>query len=625
MEVDKLKDFNGVIKSYKGILELAKKVKPNLNNLKSVYRSLVENNWLLGASSIEPVIMLTNNISLYISQIHEKTKDVDKRLIEDEFEKMDFLGNIESKQGEMSLKEKKIQIRNSLAHADYNIELECVDIDELSNNTGTTTKYAKYNPVIVIDNDKIKAKISIEDLDKIAMIYREIFVKYVNGDNLEILVTRKNTNIRNVSDYLNNTKLFRINRRRDDKGVSFTKIKYWLNKYVCPSGEEKENEQFDQIKEDYKSFEIEEKEIGSNIKAFLESYSKYIGQSNLTNFYVGLALNQMIPSFNEGILSIELLRNVIETFKNLKMYNDVLRVNEQYQYAPEMLETIERSVDELNFYSLQGSMIYTNNLIALAYYELNYAREINDKSNGTYFNYYNIKNLDGITATITDKNGNKESVPIEEIYLEKLNNRMDNINGEISNLNSLKENKENLQESLNNPQNKNPKKEIILKEIEEWMENEYNPRIQKLKKEEEELSEKIKNEDGKGTRSSFEFFRHLRNSLAHGNYQIIYEDLNNLENTKFIFNDEDKNKGITYSVELTAGQLEKILDGFQQKVNECDKGYLESKSIEKRVIESGIFQMGIGKTEVDSQVRPREHAFQNGIRRIPNNNKKEEL
>ena len=97
----------------------------------------------------------------------------------------------------------------------------------------------------------------------------------------------------------------------------------------------------------------------------------------------------------------------------------------------------------------------------------------------------------------------------------------------------------------------------------------------------------------------FYFFRHIRNSLAHGNYTITYEDLNNLSTIKYVFNDEDERTGGTYSVELTAKQLENILAAIQLKINKCDKGYLDGKKVERELIEYALKGMKVGQTDVN--------------------------
>lgn len=52
--------------------------------------------------------VLCNNIALFITQMHEKSKDMDDdALLEMAFANIESLNTIESKKGELSIKEKK--------------------------------------------------------------------------------------------------------------------------------------------------------------------------------------------------------------------------------------------------------------------------------------------------------------------------------------------------------------------------------------------------------------------------------------------------------------------------------------------------------------------------------------
>ena len=69
-----------------------------------------------------------------------------------------------------------------------------------------------------------------------------------------------------------------------------------------------------------------------------------------------------------------------------------------------------------------------------------------------------------------------------------------------------------------------------------------------------------------------EFFRHLRNSIAHGNYTIDYnkalhkKDLSKIEYT-FIDYPEGEHEIPEFKVKLTANKLLKIINGIQTRVN----------------------------------------------------------
>ena len=162
---------------------------------------------------------------------------------------------------------------------------------------------------------------------------------------------------------------------------------------------------------------------------------------------------------------------------------------------------------------------------------------------------------------------------------------------------------------MENPEDRTPNKEETITFLKEELSNdeknveEYVLRRDRLECDIEECS---KND----YKDSSDFFRHIRNSIAHGNYIITYGDLNNLEEITYCFKDIDERTLKTYTVELTARQLLMILDAVQLKVIEGDRGYLDGKDIERKIMEVALRQCSVGMDEVNYEQLTEEEPLQ---------------
>ena len=159
MKIDQLKDFNEVVKYYDEILEFVRKIKQKPNNIMAVTADFLNAERIHNLGTMAPYRILLSNISLYISQVHEKTKEInDDELLNIAFSEIESLNNIVSKNSNISLSEKKRQIRNCLAHADYHIVLENMESYDLSNELIGKATAVTTNIYIEIENDFIKGK-----------------------------------------------------------------------------------------------------------------------------------------------------------------------------------------------------------------------------------------------------------------------------------------------------------------------------------------------------------------------------------------------------------------------------------------------------------------------------------
>ena len=603
MKVDELSDFNEVIKYYKELLKTAKKLNPRTN--------IAINNFDFGFNSLNEFQyfrVLCNNISLFISQIHEKSLEInDDELLEVSFNNIESIKNIKGKNKELSLLEKKRQLRNCLAHANYSLIIEkIVDMDI----PVSTVKGVNLNTMYIeVENDYIEGRIPVEDIIKFAEKYKQAFAYFKKGRELSFLINTEMEKTRTTEEYLQKTKRIKVLPQKDDSGLSFEKFIYRFNKTCKIPSESKAyfHSFFKEVEKNYsaKSFELEEQDLPEAEKDFIKKYIDYIGfRRYKENQYCTEALNDILASINNEVVSLEILSGINNTLYDVIKQKKIIYMALQGVGFDrvKVMEFMQKSVNELLKYQHQGPIIYSNNLLGLSYYCFNYSREINEKKGKSLFNLYDVKSLDGIKAKLIDKDGNEtEENIIEEINpRKKAENKLKDIVSQLEKLRKDKQLKENLKSSLENPKNRNPKKEEILNSIDKWMED-YVIKEQKLIEEIEIAETDIENTENRVYKDSSNFFRHLRNSMAHGNYKIIYDNFYNTDNIKYSFRDYDEKTDSTYCIEITAKQLEEIVNSFQEKINECDNGYIDGKRIEKKILEEALKSHMVDEADIETE------------------------
>lgn len=603
MKVDELSDFNEVIKYYKEILKTAKKLNPRTN--------IAGNNFDFGINSLNEFQyfrVLCNNISLFISQIHEKSLEInDNQLLEMSFNDIESIKDLEGKNKELNLLEKKRQLRNCLAHANYSLIIE--EIEDM-NIPVSTVKGVNLNTMYVeVENDFIKGKIPVEDVIKFAEKYQQAFAYLKNGRDFSFLINTEMEKTRTTEEYLQKTKRIKVFPKKDETGLPFEKFMYRFNKtYKIPRELTTYfHSFFKEVEKECsaKSFEFEEQELPEAEKTFIKKYIDYIGFRKFKeNKYCTEALNEILASVNNDVISLETLSGINNTLHDtIKQKKIIYMALQGVEFdRAKVMEFMQKSVNELFKYQLQGPIIYSNNLLGLSYYCFNYSREINEKNGKSLFNLYDVKNLDGIKAKLIDKDGNEsEENIVEEINpRKKAENKLNDIVSQLEKLRKDKQLKENLKSSLENPKNRNPKKEEILNSIDKWMKD-YKIKEQKLIEEIEIAETEIDNTENRVYKDSSNFFRHLRNSMAHGNYKIIYDNFYNTDNIKYTFRDYDEKTDSTYCIEITAKQLEEIVNSFQEKINECDNGYIDGKRIEKKILEEALKNHMVDEADIETE------------------------
>ena len=227
MKVEKLSDFNQVIKYYKEILKFAKDLRPNISA--SEMNGFITGFDTGSVSEISYYRVLCNNISLFISQVHEKTREMDdEQLLDASFDKIESIKNIQGKNGEISLFGKKKQLRNCLAHAEYKLVFEGFEKvkDEESRIRGVAVK----SLYIELENDHIKGKIPFADILEFAQKYKDAYSYLQNNDEISFLINSDMFKIKTLDEYIEKTRKVRFIPKKDESGLPFEKFVYRLSK-----------------------------------------------------------------------------------------------------------------------------------------------------------------------------------------------------------------------------------------------------------------------------------------------------------------------------------------------------------------------------------------------------------
>lgn len=603
MELDQLKDFNEVMEYYREILTFFSKIDVKSNNVYQVINNhFLKNNRIFSFSDLTSKRIILNNLSMFITQHHDRINIEDEeQLLETAFSDMDFLNSITCKESELSLFEKKKQVRNCLAHSDYHIVFEILNQSDIPANELGANRIVSGKIYVHIENEKIDGKISYDELFELAERYINEYRKITYGNNINLSIITKDS-VNCIDDFINVLHTIKIIRKNDNTGMPFDEFAEAVISRFNIEGDRREGIRnvLKEITEGFNSFDFEKIEK-PGFKQFLKEYIEYIGFDNLYSRDIAIALSKVLTEYNEQLFTIGTLTLVPSFIDYLRLFQVLDSLNNHKEGYKELKnETLDLLSKTAKIISYQAPMLYADNLIGMTYYMLNYTREINEQNERRYFNYYNIGNLEGISAKLVDDNGNEEEVPIQIDPVPKLQKELKNVKTDLSNLRRRMQFKRRKLRKMENPEDRTPNKEETIISLKEELSNdeknaeEYVSRRDRLERDIEECQEKH-------YRDSSDFFRHIRNSLAHGNNPIIYRDLNNIEETTYCFKDIDERTLKTYTVELTARQLLMILDAVQLKVNECDRGYLDGKAIERKIMEVALRQCEVGMDEVNDE------------------------
>ena len=236
-------------------------------------------------------------------------------------------------------------------------------------------------------------------------------------------------------------------------------------------------------------------------------------------------------------------------------------------------------------------IIYCNAVEELLGYTMCYLREINEKTNGKLFE---LKNFDYSGIKCLDSNG--EIVDLYEYLKNKkviketdplinLKERIKLSTKALDKLEEEKESKEKLFEQINNINDKRPEelKEKIRKSCQDFFdeyEKKWKEEINILNGLKDELKQKEELPEFKKYINSRDFFRHIRNSISHGNIEINLKSLRtNKDLSQIIFKltDGKTGKDDYFEISMTCKELLSLINIYKDSIlKEIDENALQT-------------------------------------------------
>lgn len=219
--------------------------------------------------------------------------------------------------------------------------------------------------------------------------------------------------------------------------------------------------------------------------------------------------------------------------------------------------------------SFEGPLIYTDMLLGLLNYSAGYLKA-NNGNEETLFEYHNLEGFEGIN--ILSDNNEKKSIQHGlkgDEKQKKLDLSIENYEVQLRSINEKIKNEKKKIAKLND---RNPKKEKLelqsrtIIEQKEKEKKEVMSRIFKLSVRRDEYNEDYSDYS--------QLFRHLRNSIAHGRYEIEYDralkvsDFNKIRFTFYDYNEDNfDEENPDFKIVLTATQIMRIVNSVQNRVN----------------------------------------------------------
>lgn len=219
--------------------------------------------------------------------------------------------------------------------------------------------------------------------------------------------------------------------------------------------------------------------------------------------------------------------------------------------------------------SFEGPLIYTDMLLGLLNYSAGYLKA-NNGNEETLFEYHNLEGLEGISILIdnNEKKSIQQGLSGDEKQ-RKLDLGIENCKVQLRNIEERIKIEKKKISKLND---RNPKKEE--------MELQSRAIIEQKENEKKEVMSKIfrlsvrKDEYNEDYSDYSQLFRHLRNSIAHGRYEIDYDralkvsDFDKIRFTFYDYNEDnfDEEKP-DFKMVLSATQIMRIVNAVQKRVN----------------------------------------------------------
>lgn len=603
----RLKDFNDVINYYKKQLELIKKMKPmkrftfsdGFKDLTFGYDRVLLNN--LGISIAQNFDYIERNHPQNIDELILKELRFNDEQCETE-EMKNAINNFEfafkriMQDNNLTALETLKQIRNAFLHGNYQITFKSspdkdkIVIKNYGKNDDDDSQILIYgDKEIKLHSTKMDGILPYpETISLIDYIFYNIRSRCTTGNREFTISDKRYISCKNehfLREYLNSLQSFYIipKERREKGNIEQILSRFPTLKVALESMQRIDGTNFFDIQK------IPESEMEQR-KKDIENFIRYVGKNNWKYFYlegmnIDLFDNIFQSRFNDTITTISLSNSFCG------LINQMCNANRD---GTEMPESAYKEMTKLSF---EVPFIYADMLLGLLNYGCGYLKA-NSADNNSLFEYHNLEGFDGVNPLIDNdrtksiqygvsgqEKQRKIDLAIEtyQVQLKKVNRDINKANRQISNLNENNPNREKMEIELRKSiEEKTSKKEEIMNQI-------FKLSIRK-----EEYNQDYTDYS--------ELFRHLRNSIAHGRYEVEYDKAlksDKLDKIKFTFFDYNEDnlerKEPDFKLELTASKVIKIINGIQNRVN----NQLSRENQMEKIIKTKLEDIVMPDIEVD--------------------------
>lgn len=581
-KLTRLNDFNDVIDYYKKLLGIAKRVKPMKdftfsNEYKDdsfVYDRILINN--IGIGIAQSFDYIEKNAPQNIDElILRELRFPDEQHKPEENEDIieDYVSSFEEafikimEDNNLTPFETLKQIRNALLHGNYSISFNSnsdedkVEIIRFNGNDDNNKIIFYGNKEIQLRSSKLVGVLPYEEtVSLIDYIFYNIRSRCTIGKNEFTMADSRYISCENeyfLQEYLKSIQSYYIIPRGKSNQGNIQQIISRIPslKITLESMQRIDGTNLFEIQK------IPEEEMKKR-KKDIENFIRYVGKNNWKYFYIegineDLFDNIFQSRFNENITTISISNSFCRVINLL---------NSADLYGIEIGTPLQKEMTKLSF---EGPLIYSNMILGLLNYGCGYLKA-NSAEDYSLFEYHNLEGLEGViplidndrTASIQYGVSGEEKQRKIALAIESYKAQLRGVNNEISRA----------RRQINNLSEKNPNRERMKIELEKSIE-------EKLVKKEEIMNRifslSIRKEEYNEDYIDYsEFFRHLRNSIAHGRYEIEYDRAlrcNNFDKIKFTFFDYNEDNieknNPDFKVILTASKIMKIMSGLQIRVN----------------------------------------------------------
>ena len=592
----RLGDFNDVLKCYKNMLHWSKNMFSRREEFEAdypimdvpFYRFLINNAGVSIAQNFD-----------YIEKNIDDSVDIDNAILEviDRFGKNNrFKIDFEKimKDNKLTPFETLKSIRNSLLHGDYELEFErntvrdyafVKKLPSLSENTDGIVMLGTGTNILIndekLDGRKVHGKIDMDYITSTALevVYETIRKEKTAKDSILCQCGKDNyASCKNrfiLNRYLETLKYLKISAKRSSfKGnrediieelkKTYVKSKNNVDTAIRHIRAQMINLETTTGKNGFEIEEISEEDLNRRKTRFKE-YVEYVGFDRMEQLtqqptIICNAVIDEVLGYLNGDVGIASVANLFAV--NIQKYASK-RLNENISGGKQNAFKFDDKFDKnlLIVHLYEAPLVYTSILLGMINYACVFLKENNDNNGMSLFEYYNMPGFNSVKL-IHDNTG---SIKTNVDSTEKKDALDKQIAMRTKQMSNLEADLEDLKKRITD---KNPKKHIFEEKRED--------KSKKLDRAKHIISilESRKAKYGETYDDYTEFFRHIRNSIAHGRYTVDFSKAfkkRDFSKINFTFRDyNEKNNSITvdFEVVLTAGQIMQIIQGVMDKVNE---------------------------------------------------------